>query len=106
MDKYCRNCGAKLPINADVCIKCGTFVNKKTENSKSKVIAFLFGIFFGIFGVHNFYLGYNGKGISQLLITFLSFGLLSFVSIIWSFIESILILVGEIDKDAEGKKLI
>lgn len=72
---------------------------------KSRIGAGLLGIFLGCFGVHNFYLGYTGKAVAQLLITCLSFGLLSFISYIWGFIEGILILVGTIDKDANGNPL-
>ncbi|QHO91867.1 TM2 domain-containing protein [Actinomyces sp. 432] len=61
-------------------------------NQKSKVAAGLLGIFLGGFGVHNFYLGYNGKAIAQLLITLLSFGLLAVVSGIWGLVEGIIIL--------------
>ena len=72
---------------------------------KSRIGAGLLGIFLGCFGVHNFYLGYTGKAVAQLLITCLSFGLLSFISYIWGFVEGILILVGTIDKDANGNPL-
>ena len=75
------------------------------SNQKSKVAAGIFGIVFGGLGIHNFYLGYNGKAIAQLLITCLSFGILSFVSWTWGFIEGILILTGGIDCDAKGNKL-
>ena len=74
------------------------------ENQKSKIAAGLFGIFLGAFGVHNFYLGYTGKAIAQLLITILTCGALSFVSAIWGLIEGILIFTGEI-KDAQGNPL-
>jgi TM2 domain-containing membrane protein YozV len=60
--------------------------------SKSKIAAGLLAIFLGVFGVHNFYLGRTGRGVAQLLLTILSFGLLSFVTGIWSIIEGILIL--------------
>ena len=71
----------------------------------SKLAAGLLGIFLGYFGVHNFYLGYTGKAVGQLLITLLSCGILSFVSGIWGLIEGIMILAGNIDKDANGKQL-
>ena len=65
----------------------------------------LFGIFLGSFGVHNFYLGFTGKAVAQLLITILSCGILSPVSAIWGLIEGILILAGETSKDAYGNDL-
>ena len=64
---------------------------------KSKVVAGILGILLGAFGVHNFYLGYTGKGIAQVLITVLSLGLLSPISGLWGLIEGILILVGNIN---------
>lgn len=75
------------------------------EEKKSRIGAGVLGILLGGFGVHNFYLGYKGKAIAQLLITCLSFGLLYFVSSTWGLIEGILILVGTIDKDANGNPL-
>lgn len=74
-------------------------------NQKSKIAAGLFGIFLGSFGVHNFYLGFTGKAVAQLLITILSCGILSPVSAIWGLIEGILILAGETSKDAYGNDL-
>ena len=41
-------------------------------NAKSKIAAGILGIILGCFGVHNFYLGFTGKAIAQLLITLLS----------------------------------
>ena len=61
-------------------------------DQKSKVAAGLLGIFLGCFGAHNFYLGYTGKAVAQLLITLLSLGFLAFISGIWALIEGILIL--------------
>lgn len=108
MAKFCSNCGNKLDEKAYVCPKCGVKVcnDNKNEKGKSKVCAGLLGIFLGCFGVHNFYLGYTGKGVAQLLITVLSLFILSGISALWGLIEGILILCGNIDKDAEGNKLV
>lgn len=106
MAKFCVNCGSELDVNADVCLKCGKMVEKKNNvGEKSKLAAGLLGIFLGGLGVHNFYLGYTGKAVAQLLITVLSCFILSWVSIIWGLIEGILILVGNINKDASGNLL-
>lgn len=103
---YCSNCGAELNQNQEICLKCGVRVHNSSnvKSGKSKVAAGLFGIFLGMFGVHNFYLGYTGKAVAQLLITLLSCFILSFVSAIWGLIEGILILAGNI-KDANGNDL-
>ena len=118
MSKFCINCGQELDDNVNFCINCGkntkevkseipntTNSNTNTFTPKSKVAAGLLGIFLGSFGVHNFYLGYNGKAVAQLLMTLLSCGVLSFVSGVWSFIEGIMILAGSINVDAEGNPL-
>lgn len=104
---YCINCGAEISDNQDVCLKCGVKV-KKANNSdaKSKIAAGLFGIFFGAFGVHNFYLGYKNKGLTQLLMTVLSCGILGVVTSIWGIVEGIQILCGNITTDADGNSLV
>lgn len=111
MSKFCKNCGNEINENAYVCVKCGVKVAEDVKvnnvsNPKSKIAAGLMGIFLGYFGVHNFYLGYTGKAVAQLLITILSCGILSFASGIWGLIEGILILAGSIEKDAKGNMLI
>jgi TM2 domain-containing membrane protein YozV len=63
------------------------------------------GILLGSLGVHNFYLGYIGKGVAQLLITVLSCGWLWIVSWIWGLIEGIMILSGSTKTDANGVPL-
>ncbi len=69
---------------------------------KSKLAAGLLGIFLGSLGVHNFYLGYTGKAIAQLLISLLTCGFGAVASGIWGLVEGILILTGSITKDAKG----
>ena len=109
MAKYCSNCGKELTDEQDICLNCGVRVKKSTAssdpNAKSKLAAGLFGIFLGAFGVHNFYLGFTGKAVAQLLITVLSCGILSPVSAIWGLIEGIMILSSNDYKDADGNAL-
>ena len=69
---------------------------------KSKMAAGLLGIFLGSFGVHNFYLGYTGKAVAQLLITVLTCGFGSIVSGIWGLVEGIMILSGNINVDGKN----
>lgn len=105
---FCPNCGSRTDPNAVICVKCGAgfsqFLGEGTAH-KSRLVAGLLGIFLGVFGIHNFYLGYNKKAVAQLLITVLTFGIFSFVSAIWGFIEGILILIGSIKKAADGTPL-
>ena len=70
--------------------------------AKSKIAAGLLGIFLGGFGVHNFYLGYTGKAVAQLLITLLTCGFGAFISSFWGLIVGILILTGSINVDGAG----
>lgn len=76
-----------------------------TYQPKSKMAGGLLGIFLGAFGVHNFYLGYTGKAIAQLLISVLSCFILSPVSGIWGLIEGIMILTGSIKVDGKNVPL-
>lgn len=108
--KYCTNCGKELAENQDICLGCGKAVQKDNPvnndpNAKSKMAAGLLAIFLGVFGVHNFYLGYTGKAVAQLLITLLSCFILSPVSAIWALIEGIQILAGNNKTDATGRAL-
>lgn len=67
---------------------------------KSKTAAGVLGILLGWLGVHNFYLGYGGKGAGQLCLTICGFftlifgiGLLMIMgTIIWGLVEGIMIL--------------
>ena len=107
MAKYCTNCGNELKSGADICLNCGKIVQKEElPTNKSKIAAGILGILLGCFGVHNFYLGYTGKAVIQLLITLLSCFILSPISAIWGLIEGNLILCGSIDKDSQGHKLV
>ena len=72
----------------------GAFAQQYPDQ-KSKMAAGLLGIFLGGLGIHNFYLGYTGKAIAQLLITLLSLGFLAIISGIWGLIEGILILTAQ-----------
>ena len=117
---YCHNCGSPLYPDSIACQTCGfsagniyTPVNQSPTKSKSKVVAGLFGIFLGGFGIHNFYLGYTGKAVTQLCLTILGL-LLSCIGIgvfimfgihIWGFVEGILILTGTIGTDKNGVPL-
>jgi TM2 domain-containing membrane protein YozV len=70
-------------------------------DKKSKVVAWLLAFFLGYLGVHNFYLGFNGRGIMQLILSISFIGLI--ISIPWVCIELLTILF--YTKDARGVPL-
>lgn len=64
---------------------------------KSRITYIILAICLGIFGVHNFYAGYTGKAVAQLLITVLSMGILGLISWGWAIID-----ICKVTKDAKG----
>jgi TM2 domain-containing membrane protein YozV len=96
---FCPNCATQTMPNAVVCTNCGVALAQPVPvgEQKSKLAAGLLGIFLGGLGIHNFYLGYIGKAIAQIILSF-CFG----AGAIWGFVEGILILTGNINKDAKG----
>ena len=71
---------------------------------KQKMVAFLLAFFLGALGIHNFYLGKKGMGLTQLLITVLTLGFGALITAPWALVQSILIIMGKID-DADGNPL-
>ena len=78
---------------------------------KSKIVAGLLGLFLGGLGVHNFYLGYTGKAVAQLLLTLIGWIILigPIISGIWALIEAVLILCSSYGsnwhRDGHGQEL-
>lgn len=94
----CRKCGYQQEKNFSVCPVCGEVSKSEQKEQKSKLVAGLLGIFLGGLGIHNFYLGFTGKAVIQLVLAIFGCG----VSSIWGLVEGIMILTGNIDKDSEG----
>lgn len=103
---YCPNCGQPTPVNSQVCLNCGvSLAAYGPKSDKSKIAAGLLGIFLGSLGIHNFYLGYTGKAVAQLVITVATCGIGAMATSIWGLVEGIMILCGKIDRDAKGMLL-
>jgi TM2 domain-containing membrane protein YozV len=127
----CPNCGGAVPPNVNRCVKCGSYVEQTIAPpvmppptqmpgvgfppavdmtpQKSRLVAGLLGIFLGGLGVHRFYLGDIGIGLAQLLISLvggsLTCGILAIPVVLWGITEGVLILVGVIKRDGEGRDL-
>jgi len=104
---FCYACGAKTNELAEICIKCGvrlTEAGAKAKvatgdvSAKSRLIVTLLcalpAWFFGIAGIHRFYLGKIGSGIAMLL----TLGGLG----IWTIIDFIYAVSGNM-RDKEDK---
>jgi TM2 domain-containing membrane protein YozV len=98
---FCPACGAKTSPMAEFCTECGAGLGTKVYGDvspKSRLTTTLLCIlpsyFFGIAGIHRFYLGKIGTGILMLL----TLGGLG----IWTLIDFIYAVSGNM-KDKEGK---
>ena len=84
---FCPTCGAEVNDNAVICVKCGCKLKDDKPKKFDEIVYILLGVFLGAFGAHNFYIGKNGRALVQLLLTLLSFGILSFFVQIWAIVE-------------------
>lgn len=117
---FCPKCGKEVPETAVFCPFCGASL-KPTETvkaepvnngpqpaatgttQKSALASGLLGIFLGVYGVHNFYLGYTSKAVAQLVLGLLV--ITAPISAIWGLIEGIMLLTGEISVDGHGQPI-
>ncbi|WP_048127579.1 TM2 domain-containing protein [Methanosarcina lacustris] len=76
--KFCRECGAEIKENAEICPKCG--VRQKMISSKNKTVAGLLALFLGGIGIHKFYMNKPLWGLIYILFC-------------WTFIPSIAALI-------------
>lgn len=101
--QYCPDCGNAYSRRAMACPKCGApseFANQTSKKSdKGRTAYVLMAVFLGCYGIHNFYAGYTGKGVAQLLITLLSVFFLSPITWIWSVVEACVVT-----EDAQGRR--
>lgn len=111
----CSSCGAtaSLPVQTDPSAPAPSVVHHHHHSQpglpatgvspKSRVAAGIIGLFLGALGIHNFYLGYIGRGICQLILTLTLVGF--YISCLWAFVEVIIIFTGN-PKDAKGLPMV
>lgn len=104
---FCKNCGAEIPENAVVCIKCGVAVSITPVKSPCSFVATLLLCFFlGGLGIHRFYVGKTGTGIAMLVMCILGIipfiGWLLWIALgVWVLVDFIMIIVGSFT-DSKG----
>lgn len=103
---FCNNCGGEVANSAAICLSCGTAtgvgVVPGSQSTKTRVAYILLGLFLGGLGIHNFYAGYTGRGVAQLLITLVIGWLVLplFAVGLWVLIE-----VVTVTQDSDGLRL-
>jgi TM2 domain-containing membrane protein YozV/ribosomal protein L40E len=92
-EKFCRNCGAVISAQAEICPRCGVrqmappgAFGPMTSNGRNRVTAGLFALLLGGLGIHKFYLGRVGQGILYILFCW------TFIPALIGFIEGIVYL--------------
>lgn len=114
---FCKYCGQQVEDSAAFCANCGANLREEPSadstasagavpaaQQKSRFVAGLLGILLGCYGIHNFYLGYTKKAVTQLLICILGLCVIvgPIAAFIWGVVEGIQILTGSINVDANG----
>ncbi len=103
----CEYCGAKQELGKEQNISADSIViTAENKGTKSKTAAGLLAIFLGLFGAHNFYLGYKTKAIIQLVLSLVFCWTYIVPTVIWfwSMFEAIRILTGHVT-DSNGNQL-
>ena len=103
-ENFCSHCGSSVNPNQAVCLQCGFAIQQQRQTSssnttdewmnprpelkgQSKLVMALICFFIGGFGVHNFMMGENKKGIGKILLS-----LLCGIGWIWALVDFINIL--------------
>jgi TM2 domain-containing membrane protein YozV len=104
---FCSHCGSEISDRAVICVKCGVPTGAgavptavvTNAAAKSRLAYILLGVFLGGLGIHNFYAGYTGKAVAQLLITIFTFWLVVPILAVWIWVIYEVITVKQ---DANG----
>ena len=87
--------------------------NYVEDNRKDRFIAGVFALFFGVYGIHNFYLGYKKKAYWQLglclggmVLSCIFIGVFAILAAyVWAIIDAVNLFTGKINVDANGLPL-
>ena len=102
---FCQNCGNAVAEGAEVCLSCGVAIKKSNSEylaGKDKLVIVLVLLFLGGFGVHNFVMGENKKGIAKIVLCFAGFltcGITDIVLGVLLIIELVRILTDKYEVD-------
>ena len=103
--RKCKHCGELLDPSLSSAqqnrppIHINNYVPPTPTPAKPRVAYVLLGIFLGSLGIHNFYAGYAGRGVVQLLITLLTGWLILPLFVVWIWV---LVEVCSVTTDASG----
>jgi TM2 domain-containing membrane protein YozV len=94
--KFCKDCGEIISMNAEICPKCGVrqfapppagiTLGPTSPAGRSRIAAAVFALLLGGLGIHKFYLGQVGMGILYLIFCW------TFIPSIVGFVEGIIYL--------------
>jgi len=102
---FCVQCGNQIPDAAVLCVKCGTATGRGgpwSRPAKTRLTFILLGVFLGGLGIHNFYVGYFGRGIAQLLVSLLTGWLIFPLLAVWIWV---IVELCTVTADAKGNAL-
>jgi hypothetical protein len=68
---------------------------------RNKMLAILFALFLGVFGMHRFYLARPATGFAMLFMTVFSFGFAAPLTFIWALFDLVMIATGELRDGAD-----
>lgn len=95
----CPYCAGEILLEAIECTHCGKMLDRRGQSTpilagpiiattaKNRVTYILLGMFLGLLGIHNFYAGYKGRGVTQIVLTLSGIG--GLIVCVWIVIELI-----------------
>ena len=114
---YCPDCGTATSARAKKCPECGaTLFILRNAKPRSRFVTALLAFTVGVFGIHNFYLGYMRRALLQIILSVVG---LIFIPILpgpftaslpifvwlWATIEGVQLVIGNTRVDADGNFL-